>query len=179
MSKGRRYNWRELSFQWHATTLARCSLQLIMGLTHNLIANQCIDIFTKDCYVLLCLSLLKNVPLLSSSILWVILFIIGSPWIVRERLWKGVIFICSHSLQECFWGVYSVNCEFIFWELHGTFSYLKLWLVSDAMGICAYHSTMTSSTFHCWNFILFWRFHDKKNYFSIFKIFFNFLHKML
>ncbi len=79
MSKGRRYNWRELSFQWHATTLARCSLQLIMGLTHNLIANQCSDIFTKDSYVLLCLSLLKNVPLLSSSNLWVILFTIGSP----------------------------------------------------------------------------------------------------
>ncbi len=60
--------------QWHATTLARCSLRLIIGLTLNLIANQCSDIFTKDSYVLLCLSFLKNVPLRSSSNLWVIIY---------------------------------------------------------------------------------------------------------
>jgi hypothetical protein len=92
--------------QWHATTLARCSLRLFLR----------------------CLL----------SELWV--HFLGTSWNI---------------------------------------SYLKLCLVLDAIGICAYHSTMTSSTFHCWKFILFWRFHVKKNYFSIFLKIFNFLHKML
>jgi hypothetical protein len=68
MSKGRRYNWRELS---HPMACYHISKMLP---TIDLRFNSQPHIFTKDSYILLCLSLLKNVPLLSSSNLWVIIY---------------------------------------------------------------------------------------------------------
>ncbi len=76
-------------------------------------------------------------------------------WSTRERLWKDVVFITSHILRTLlqqgqsihllwtsknisyfnsfgptFWWMFiqpKCYCEFVFWELHGTFQLLLVW----------------------------------------------------